>query len=902
MSDLDPTTRREAETSESFAVAATLELTTTFNAAGEVVRAGLPNLDEPLRIGDVVGDRYEIRTLLGHGGCGYVYAVHDRELDVEVALKTLRPDIRMDPEAAAQLKREIQLARRVTHANICRIFDVGFHDDRGALVPFLTMEKLEGPTLADRLLDKGTLAIEELAVITRQLVAGLEAAHRAGVVHADLKPGNIMLARSAGEMRVVITDFGLATAQAVDLDAENYVLGTPAYMAPEQVESRPLSPATDYYALGCTLYHAATGDVPFRESGVYATALARLERDPVPPRERVELPRIWDEIIMGLLARAPADRLDGAGLLRILDPPKQTSSRLSVGLGLLGISLLALALLWSRSDRADPLELSMPADPEAARLVERAEELNALGAPAAAIAQLERARERGPDHPRIHAALARAYGQSQSRLGTRHAREAARLAVGDSERRFYQALAHLFGGEYAEAAALLEDLDRAHPDTYVIGFLLAESRRRAGGVDLARATLEGLDPPDEARALELLFTRIELEFDKSDYAEALRLARELSARARHDGQIAARSRAEYLVAVSLRQLGDLDGSAAAGRRALELARRSDEPTRLAQAHKPLLAFYMARNQYAEALVHLDGRRRALERLERDYDAAKLEITRAEILADTGRTAEALEHLATAALPGLRASGTVYWEGYAMLVRAEIRRSRGETARALDDCGAGKAVFRGLDNPRLAAFADTICAVTLIDTGELEGARRALDDAVTAREKLGLDILVAQNRVDRGELALAAGDPERAATEASAAAALFAARSLPNEEAIARELVARARWRAGDRAAARAEIAQARARLEGESARIAQAIAITGLVIEGGAAASEQLAERIASLETAGYHPLAIEATLARARIERELGNGERAGELEAAAMAEARERGLRPYRYTTAVD
>ena len=252
--------------------------------------------------GSVVAERYEIVRLIAHGGMGAVYEAQDLSLRERVALKTIRSERASDARAVERFKQEALLARRVTHKNVCRVFDVGYHADE----MFLTMELLDGETLSARI-KRGRLTPEEALPLVEQMVAALAAAHHAGVVHRDFKCSNVMLAGG----RVVVTDFGLAhDATAADHDrSRDGFLGSPAYVAPEQVGGRQVSFATDVYALGVVLFEMLTGQLPFVGATPMATATMRLSEAPPSPRAIVRtLPANWERVILRCLEREPADR------------------------------------------------------------------------------------------------------------------------------------------------------------------------------------------------------------------------------------------------------------------------------------------------------------------------------------------------------------------------------------------------------------------------------------------------------------------------------------------------------------------------------------------------------------------------------------------------------------------
>jgi serine/threonine protein kinase/tetratricopeptide (TPR) repeat protein len=287
-----------------------------------------------------VSSRYRIRSLLGCGGMGEVYEAEDLELGERVALKVLRRELAERPGALEQLKREVALARKVSHPNVCRLFDVGFHlreTAQGAeRICFLTMELLQGESLSALLRRHGPLSHNEALPLARQLAEGLSAAHEAGILHRDLKSANVLLIRSPvdGSLRPVITDFGLACA-AGEASAEpgepgSRWVGTPAYMAPEQLEGQPLTPASDLYALGILLFELLTGARPFQGADAWSTATQRLHtRAPSPRTVRPELAPRWEALILRCLERQPSRRFQSAqSLLAALPAPLPSTPRL----------------------------------------------------------------------------------------------------------------------------------------------------------------------------------------------------------------------------------------------------------------------------------------------------------------------------------------------------------------------------------------------------------------------------------------------------------------------------------------------------------------------------------------------------------------------------------------------
>ena len=253
----------------------------------------------------VIADRYEVLGLLGVGGMGAVYKVRDRELDEVVALKMLRQELAYAPDIVERFRREVKLARRVTHPNVARTFDLGEH----AGERFLTMELIEGESLHDMVKRHRALPLPQIVDVLSKVCAGLEAAHAAGVVHRDLKPDNVMIARGSG--RVAITDFGVACAQDRGAALRTAAaVGTPAYMAPEQVEAKPdVDERADIYALGAMAFELLTGHLPFEADSVFAVASMRLTQPPPDPRvHRPDLPEGIAELVQRCMARRPEDR------------------------------------------------------------------------------------------------------------------------------------------------------------------------------------------------------------------------------------------------------------------------------------------------------------------------------------------------------------------------------------------------------------------------------------------------------------------------------------------------------------------------------------------------------------------------------------------------------------------
>ena len=231
---------------------------------GVVAAPTIPRLQQ----GDTLNQRFEIQSALGEGGMGEVYRAHDLELGDTVAIKVLRNPQVQGAFSTTRFRREVRLSRRITHVNVCRVFDFATCAlESGDPIFFYVMELLEGQTLADRLKSRRPISPELALEIARQLSAGLSAAHDVGIVHRDFKPANIMLCGNDDGVRVVIMDFGLAMAgewnrPQPSLRSTGLLMGTPGYVAPEQLYGTAATPATDVYCYGIILHELITGSHP----------------------------------------------------------------------------------------------------------------------------------------------------------------------------------------------------------------------------------------------------------------------------------------------------------------------------------------------------------------------------------------------------------------------------------------------------------------------------------------------------------------------------------------------------------------------------------------------------------------------------------------------------------------
>ena len=271
--------------------------------------------------GRTLGERYDILELLGAGGMGAVYRARDRELDELVALKVIRGELAAVPAIVDRFRSEVKLARRVTHHNVARTFELGYADG----VMFCTMELVEGESLTARLRRERRLSVADAVAIAIAVCNGLAAAHARDVIHRDIKPDNVLL---AGDGRVVVADFGVA---AVNVGERAELSGTPAYMAPEQARGEPPTPAADVYALGIVLYEMVTGRRAF--TGDVTKILEDKQIVERVAAGLADVPAELADVIAHATARELGQRLQTAGQLRRALAPWERHERASSQMG-----------------------------------------------------------------------------------------------------------------------------------------------------------------------------------------------------------------------------------------------------------------------------------------------------------------------------------------------------------------------------------------------------------------------------------------------------------------------------------------------------------------------------------------------------------------------------------------
>ena len=270
--------------------------------------------EDLLSVGRLFANRYEIQEQLGAGGMGVVYRAFDREVGETLAIKAIRPEVReLDSTLLERFKQELRLARRITHRNVVRTFDLGEVDG----IYYITMEFVRGTTVASLIKEAGRLDLSAALTIGKQVCRALEVAHEAGIVHRDIKPQNLLV-DPTGFLKV--TDFGIARLAGAQTDGAltrtGMIVGTPAYMAPEQLLGEPVDGRTDIYATGAVLFECVTGRRVFEASGTMALVAHHLKHEESPPTDPAELnpdvPVSLSRTIVKALARKPDDRWPGA--------------------------------------------------------------------------------------------------------------------------------------------------------------------------------------------------------------------------------------------------------------------------------------------------------------------------------------------------------------------------------------------------------------------------------------------------------------------------------------------------------------------------------------------------------------------------------------------------------------
>lgn len=479
-----------------------------------------PPIEVDERTSTTFAGRYEVVRLLGSGGMGAVYLARDRELDEEVALKVLRPEL-CTSDRLDLFRREVRLARRVTHPNVARVHDIG---EAGG-VWYLTMEHVPGASLSS-LVGEGRVAPQRAIAIGIELSRALGAAHARGVVHRDLKPDNVLV---GDDGRIVVTDFGIA--RAVDPGSRTLThglpVGTPAYMAPEQVEALPdVDARADLYALGVLLFEALTGRLPFVGPALEQAALRLVHAAPDPRSLRPELDARLSAVVLRLLERdrrrrfATAAEVEAA-LAALIDPLVTQPTEHQLELDELTqdppTQVPARPARDATSAETAPRVVDLQTGASGADALDARTRARAVVVvdPSATIDALEQALLASPDDPDVLTSFAlaslRAFflgveGPAAYHRARRSAMRAVELDKARVDARHVVALCHLHAGDELTAVRILRRLTQRAEASFVhesLGALMLE----AGALDTARAHLEraaALDPGAVLTGFELV--------------------------------------------------------------------------------------------------------------------------------------------------------------------------------------------------------------------------------------------------------------------------------------------------------------------------------------------------------------------------------------------------------------
>jgi eukaryotic-like serine/threonine-protein kinase len=261
----------------------------------------------------LLGDRYELDGVVGRGGMAEVYRARDLRLDRTVAIKTLRADLARDQTFQARFRREAQSAASLNNPSIVAVYDTGEDLSTGVPVPFIVMEFVDGRTVRDLLIEGHRLLPERTLEIVSGVLRALEYSHQAGIVHRDIKPGNVMVTRN-GDIKVM--DFGIARAMSdtqATMTQTAQVIGTAQYLSPEQARGERVDARSDLYSTGCLMYELLTGRPPFTGDSPVAIAYQHVRENPIPPsRLDQSLPPWADSIVLKAMAKSPNDRYQSA--------------------------------------------------------------------------------------------------------------------------------------------------------------------------------------------------------------------------------------------------------------------------------------------------------------------------------------------------------------------------------------------------------------------------------------------------------------------------------------------------------------------------------------------------------------------------------------------------------------
>ncbi len=785
MTDDDPLAATVAATAEAYAETAASD--------GPGRATGGPGLVP----GMVVAERYRIERFIAAGGMGEVYEAHDTALDQRIALKTIRPDVAAHGPAVERFLREIALARKVTHPNVCRIFELGYLASPDEL-PFLTMELLHGEPLHARI-RRGPMTPAEALPIVTQVIAGLEAAHKAGVVHRDFKSPNVVL---VGD-RAVITDFGLARttdgADGVTSSGAGFV-GTPAYMAPEQVHGDPVGAPADVYALGVVMFEMMTGKLPFTGDTPLAAASRRLTAPPPAPTSIVpSLAPAWNDAILHCLARAPEDRPTLDELRAELTPAPRARGRLGVALASAAVLVIGGALaLWAFS-RAGGTKA--PATAAEAVTIDAAVVTSVVpptGTPIARATLHLLRQETGKARVIAEQAIAHTADDHAMRLvlvrtlielglyrdASAHLGALASASLTGTDALLFTAYQAEMQGQGDAAADALQRAYAATPtaDLGVQLFLAHVANRRIASAEAALRQLQQAGPPDGAPLL-LDHLEVRLRSERQDFRGVVELGTKTAGLAAAQGLPGVEGRTLYFVTSAQVFLGELDAAVTAGQHAREVLAAIDDRYYLGEVLNVLALAHFHRGELAAAgKVYEEGL--ALQQLT-GITSMNLTLNYMMIRFHLGHHAEVkawLDQAMPAVQPAMRPS--------VQLIAAWERIHAGDPDLATQLLDAAGPALAAADL-RIRSVVGMLHGERQLLAGDLADARQRFEQAIEDASAIDYRPVVTELRVALAEVAVVDGRPAEAAALARQAMADADAMELASARVRARLVLARA---------------------------------------------------------------------------------------------------------------
>jgi serine/threonine protein kinase len=698
-----------------------------------------------LLAGATVG-RYEIRRVVGSGGMGVVYEAHDPTLNRRVALKVIKSRI-TDERGDQHLLREAEAQAQLQHPNVVAVYDVGTFDDQ----IFVAMELVDGVTLSTWMTQPRSIA--EILDAFAQAGRGLVAAHAADLVHRDFKPDNVLV---DSDGRVRVGDFGLArwTPSAVEtpsparsdtlMTATGALVGTPAYMAPEQLTGGTVDARTDQFSFCVALYEAIYGRRPFAGTSVAALTSEVLESPRVAPPRRGVPGHLRRSIVRGLSV-AQGDRFSTlAELLTHLSARPRTLRRIALA-ALPVIAIVCAAVLLHGQERHSDDEDMTPANAEAAAAY--AEGLAAMRAhdPVRASDRFARAIELAPDHALSHASLAEAWKQLgyDDKAEAEAKRASASAAPRSSEARLVlQGRVAVAEAQAAEAAKAFAALAAFRPENLEYGLALAQAELEDGRPKEAAAAVARLRrlpaPAGSDLRIGVLDATIKEALGELDASRAMAADVAAQARAHHHEDLA--KEALFDEAIALFRLGNMKDALAI---ADELARdaRTGLPIQQAMVEALLGNIYLAQHQLDDAERHFREDLRISRALGLHEEISTMLENLATIAAARGDTAGQVAVLEDS-IPIFRARGKQRDLAMALSSLTDALTRLGSLQKALAPCQESRDIARAMHDPSSESYANLQCSMLHLALGELEEAKRRMDDAVVSAREVGdKDILV-----------------------------------------------------------------------------------------------------------------------------------------------------------------